>query len=311
MKLRVISAVLLTLATVAVTAIPAYALEPVVVVATDAVEIGPMASTTYLSWTEVDFDRRVPRAAVWVEAIGSDEPFRVNPPGTFAFTGGIDGSTMVYQISDPTPVKPDIAMMDLDTRTSLEVPDGINTRRAEYAPTISANHILFARGIRQGASIILFDTSTGDSEVLYSKRRTQRRLFEIIPTQVNGNFAVWQQVVHRLNGSVVDGDIWLYDIALGTTTKLPTEPRVWEYGPSVSADGTVYFGRSNPNCGEDAEMVERSPDGTETTLYTFPVGEDFSFSSVVDNPNGTVDVYFDQGSCTGDDWGDILKLSGI
>jgi hypothetical protein len=296
---------------VAASATPAHAVEPVVVVATDAVEVGPMASTTYLSWTVVDFERRVPRAAVWVEAIGSDEPFRVNPPGTFAFTGGIDGSTMVYQISDPTPVKPDIAMMDLDTRTAIEVPDGINTRRAEYAPTISGNHILFARGIRGGASVVLFDTSTGDSEVLYTKRQTQRRLFDVIPTQVNGNFAVWQQTVYRMNGSVVQGDIWLYDITLGTATKIPSEPRVWEYGVSVSADGTVYFGRSNPNCGENAEMIERRPDGTETSLYTLPVGEDFSFSSVVDNPNGTVDLYFDQGSCTGADWGDIWKLAGI
>jgi hypothetical protein len=58
-------------------------------------------------------------------------------------------------------------------------------------------------------------------------------------------------------------------------------------------------------------MIERTPDGTETTLYTLPRGEDFSFSSVVDNPNGTVDIYFDQGSCTGSDWGDIWKLPGV
>jgi hypothetical protein len=302
---------LVALGILVTTAIPAYAVEPVVVVGTDDTEIAPAASTTYLSWTEVDFDRRVPRAAVWVQAIGSDEAFRVNPPGTFAFSGGIDGSTMVYQFSDPSEAKPDIAMMDLDTRTALDVPEGVNTRRAEYAATISGTHILFARGVRGGASVILFDTSTGESEVLYTRRRTDRRSFDVIPTQVNGNFAVWQQVVHRRNGSVVDGDIWLHDIATGTTMRIPSEPQVWEYGPSVSADGTVYFGRSNPNCGENAELIERLPDGTETTLYTPPIGEDFGVSFAVDNANGTTDVYFDMGSCTGDDLADIWKLPGV
>jgi hypothetical protein len=86
---------------------------------------------------------------------------------------------------------------------------------------------------------------------------------------------------------------------------------VWEYGASVSADGTVYFGRSNPSCGENAELVQRTPDGMETTVYAFPLGEDFTFSSVVDNQDGTVDIYFDQGSCTGADWGDIWKLPGV
>jgi hypothetical protein len=311
MKARLSFTSLIAFVTLVVSAIPAYAVEPVVVVDTDAVEVAPAASSTYLSWTVVDFDRRVPRAAVWVQAIGSDEPFRVNPPGTFAFSGGIDGSTMVYQISDPRDARPDIAMMDLDTRTPLEVPEGINTRRVEYAASISGDHILFARGIRNGATVVLFDTSTGESEVLYTKRHTERRSYDVIPTQVNGNFAVWQQTAYRSNGRVIDGDVWLHDIALGTTTRIPTERGIWEYGSSVSADGTMYFGRSNPNCGEDAEIVERQPEGTESVLYTFPIGEDFSFSFAVDDTNGTSDVYFDGGSCEGEDWGDIWKLPGV
>jgi hypothetical protein len=159
--------------------------------------------------------------------------------------------------------------------------------------------------------VVLFDTSTGGSEILYAKRNTERRFFDVVPTQVNGNFAVWQQVAHRSSGRVIDGDIWLYDIAQGTTTKIPTERRVWEYGASVSADGTVYFGRSSPACGEDAEIIERQPDGTESVLFTFPIGVDFGFSFAVDNPDGSTDVYFDAGSCAGEDWGDIWKLPGV
>jgi hypothetical protein len=253
----------------------------------------------------------VPRAAVWVQPIGSDEAFRVNPPGTFAFTGGVDGSTMVYQLSDPREAKPDLAMMDLDTRTALDVPEGVNTRRVEYAPTISGDHILFGRGIRRGASVVLFDTSTGESEVLYARRHTDRRSFDVVPTQVNGNFAVWQQAIYNARGRFLGGDVWLYDIAAGSSTRIPSDREVWEYGPSVSADGTMYFGRSNLSCGENAEVIQRLPDGSESTLYTMRSGEDFNFSFAVDDTNGTTDVYFDMGSCTGDDWGNIWKLPGV
>jgi hypothetical protein len=57
--------------------------------------------------------------------------------------------------------------------------------------------------------------------------------------------------------------------------------------------------------------VQRAPDGTETVIYTFPQGRDFSFSFAADNADGTTDVYFDRGSCRGADFGDIVVLPGI
>lgn len=310
MKARLLLALVCALVTFVATATPAAAVEPVVVVNTDKPEIGAAASTTFLAWIVFAPNH----ANVRAQQIGSDTSFRVNPSGTNAFTGGIDGSTFIYELSAPGE-RPDLAMLDLSTRTELDVPDGVNTNAAEFSPTISGSHLLFGRGIRPGAgSIVLFDTSTSTSQVLYSKTETDRREFFILPTQVNGNYAVWQQVViSKKTGQRVRGDIFLYDIAAATTTKIPdadTE-RPLQYGPSVDADGVMYFGRSSNACGENAQLISRELDGTEAVLYEFRTNRDFGFSVAVDNANNTTDVYFDRGSCRGLDFGDIVKLPGV
>ena len=73
----------------------------------------------------------------------------------------------------------------------------------------------------------------------------------------------------------------------------------------------MYFGRSSFACGENAQLVSRQLDGTETVLYEFPTNRDFGFSSAVDNANNTTDVYFDRANCRGADFGDIVKLAGV
>jgi len=135
-----------------------------------------------------------------------------------------------------------------------------------------------------------------------------------LPIQVNGNYAVWEQAeIKRKTGEVISADIVLYDIAAATATKLPkTDPeRPSLYGPSVDQDGTVYFGRSSFACGENAQLVSRQLDGTETVLIEFPTHKDFRFTNAVDNPDDTTDVYFDRANCRGNDFGDIWKLPGV
>lgn len=310
MKPRLLLALACALGTFVATAAPAVAVEPVVVVDTDKPEIGPAASTTYLAWIVVTPNNHPNVRAM---AIGDDTSFRVNPKGTGAFTGGIDGSTLIYEWFTPDR-KSDLAMVDLSTRTELDVPDGVNTNTEEFSPSISGSHLLFGRGIRHGASIVLFDTSSATSEVIYSKTDTDRRSFFILPIQVNGNYAVWQQATFsKRTEQVISADVFLYDIAAATTTKIAkTDPdRPSLYGPSVDQDGVVYFGRSSFACGENAQLVSRQLDGTETVLYEFPTNRDFGFSGAVDNADNTTDVYFDRANCRGADFGDIVKLAGV
>jgi hypothetical protein len=208
----------------------------------------------------------------------------------------------------------DLAMLDLATQTELEVPEGVNTNAAEFSPRISGSHLLFVRWIRY-PSIVLFDTSTSTSQVLYSKKATDRRYFGIDSTQVNGNYAVWEQTVFSNALEHIRNDVFLYDIAAATTTKIPNADteRPDQYGPSVDADGTMYFGRRSA-CGENAQLISRELDGTEAVLYEFQTNRDFGFSVAVDNANNTTDVYFDRGSrrsCLGSASGDIVKLPGV
>ena len=311
MKARLVVALACVMGTFVTTAAPAFAVEPVVVVDTDKLEHGPAASTTYLAW--IEFSGKNFHPNVRAEAIGDDTSFRVNPKGTGAYTGGIDGSTLIYEQFSETQ-KSDLVMVDLSTQMELEVPDAVNTDAWEFAPSISGSHLLFGRTIRHGEEMILFDTSTDTSQVIATVTSTERRRKGVLPLQVNGNYAVWEQsVITRKTGELISRDIILYDIAAATTTKLPkTDPeRPSLYGPSVDQNGTVYFGRSSGVCGENAQLVSRQLDSTETVLYAFPTNKDFRFSSAVDNPDNTTDVYFDRFNCRRDDSGDIWKLPSV
>jgi hypothetical protein len=308
MKARVLLALACGLGTFVATATPAFAVQPVVVVDTDRPEVAPAASTTFLAWTV--YPRTPGKVNIRAQEIGGNTSFRVNPPGTVAESGGIDGSTLIYDVNFG-----DLAMLDLATQTELDVPDGVNTNAAEFSPRISGSHLLFAREIRY-PSIVLFDTSTSTSQVLYSRRERPRREFVVVPGQVNGNYAVWQRTVYSNSGEQIRNDVFLYDIAAATTTKIPNADteRPHQYGPSVEADGTMFFGRSSNACGKNAQLISRELDGTETVLYEFQPNRDFVHSVAVDNANNTTDVYFDRGSwtsCLGSASGDIVKLPGV
>lgn len=289
-------------------ATPAVAGTPELVVSTEKWEFGPAASSTYLAWTVARISGNGFHSNVYAQAIGSDQPFRVNPDGTEALTGGIDGSTLAYEREG------DIALFDLSTQTELDIPDGVNRpNTAEYSPSISGDHLLFVRIQRQRNSVVLFDLSAGTSQVLYSKPNTDRRYYILYAGQVNGNYAAWGRDTRSVqDDSLLSANVWRHDIASDSTTKLPNPDGTLQYASSVSADGTVYFGRSGFGCGVDTLLIGRTLDGDESVLHDFPNGRDFAVSNAVDNPGGTTDVYFDPGRCRGDPPNqDIWRLPNV
>lgn len=291
------------LAMVVASATPAIAGVPEVVVGTERWELEPAASSTFEAWTEARIGRSGFRSNVYARAIGSGDRFKVNPAGTGAFTGGIDGSTLTYDRDG------DIALFDLSTRTELDVPNGVNTARGtEFSPSISGPHLLFVRFRGERSTVVLFDMPAGTSTVLYSKANTDRRFFNVYVGQVNGNYAVWHQDTYSVqNDALLDADVYLHDIAAKTTARLANPQGTVQYGPSVSADGTVYFGRSGFGCGLNTQLVQQTLDGTESVLYDFPNGLDFASSYARDD--GTTDAYFDRGRCREDPPNqDILRV---
>jgi hypothetical protein len=291
-------------ATVVASATPAVAGAPEVVVGTERWELEPAASAAFEAWTEARIGRNGFRSNVYARAIGGDR-FKVNASGTSAFTGGIDGSTLVYDIDG------DIALFDLATRTELPVPDGVNTRAFEYSASISGQHLMFVRVRRDRSTVVLFEIPTGTSTVVYTKSNTDRRFFNVYVGQVNGNYAVWNQDTYSVRAdALVDADVFFHDIAGKTTAKLANPQGTVQYGPSVSANGTVYLGRSGFGCGLDTQLVQQTLDGTETILYDFPNGRDFASSYA--NDDGTTDVYFDRGNCRDDPPNqDILRVPAV
>ena len=303
MKVRAGLVAICVLATVAVSTTPASAVTPVVVVASRANEYRPAASTTFLAWTKVlrDYSGRV-----MAEAIGGS-PFRVSAKGANASTGGIDGSTLMYEQGG------DIALFDLSTKTALPVPDGVNTKAFELALGISGTHLLFYRAPSQSRySIVLFNTATGTSLVLYSHKDTSRRFAYLQAGQLNGNYAVWDQwVLSTPDFAPIRCDVTVYDIAAATSTKVPNPGKRCLSGPAVSADGTLYFDRAGLGCGQHARIIEQPLGGTGSVLYSLPNGHDYSGAVAVDNGDGTTDVYFDPADCFGQRNEDIWKLPGV
>jgi hypothetical protein len=293
-------------ATIVASATPASAGAPEAVVATERWEFEPAASSTFEAWTEGRIGRGGFHSNVYARAIGG-ERFKVSPAGTgVAFTGGIDGSTLAYDRDG------DIALFDLGTRTELDVPNGVNTERgAEFSPSISGSHLLFVRSRGNRSSVVLFDMPAGTSTVLYSKANTDRRFFNVFVGQVNGNYAVWHQdTFSARDDALLDADVYFHDIAGKATARLANPQGTVQYGPSVSADGTVYFGRSGFGCGLDVQLVRQTLAGTESILYEFPNGRDFASSYALDD--GTGEVYFDRGRCREDPPNqDILKVPAV
>jgi hypothetical protein len=205
------------------------------------------------------------RSSVMAQAIGTGSSFRVSAKGSIASTGGIEGSTLAYSQGG------DIALIDLSTQTALPVPDGVNSKAAEYDVSMSGTSRLFARQARPHSySVVLFDTSSGTTQVIYSHRDTPNRRAFLVTDQLNGNFAVWDQDVYNRKFVEVRCNVWMYDIAQGTTTKLPSSDGVCQYGAGVSSDGTLYFGRSRMRCGQNAQVVMLPLGGSESVLYSLP-----------------------------------------
>ena len=88
MRVRLLFCVASALGTTLVSATPALAVEPVVVVASERPEYGPAASTTYLAWTVIRYGLFFPHYSVRAQAIGSDTSFRVNPKGRTPVSAG-------------------------------------------------------------------------------------------------------------------------------------------------------------------------------------------------------------------------------
>ncbi|MEP7060426.1 MAG: hypothetical protein ABI828_06810 [Actinomycetota bacterium] len=227
---------------------------------------------------------------------------KMNANGSFGYAGGIssDGSTAVFQ--QVTNGKSDIELYDIATHTVSAPSQGVNTRRWEWGPTIDGNYLLFARNDQTSTfppdEIVLYDLGTHVSTVLATngsrKGYTQSG-------QISGDFAVYENCSARVC------NVFRYQISTQTTIKLPNPHDKVNYGASVDTSGTVFYGRSGVGCGTHARLLKWAPgDLTPTTLFTPPVGQDFT-STFTETTVGGDELFFDRVKCSNQSW-DIYKI---
>jgi len=218
--------------------------------------------------------------------------WKVNTRG-MAWPGGIDGTTMIYQ--QDYRGNSDLHLIDLGTKVR-SLPDGVNSAKWEWRPTISNGWILFGRiwGSRPVKySIVLHNENTSENRVLETRRTRPARGLD--PGQVNGDFATWD-VYSTRTGS---GTVRLYQISTSTTTSLPLPRGKAQYAPSVLADGTFFFVRADAGvCGRHVSLWEHTGGGN-VVLARLPPGYDVDRTyAVSEGGSESTSVYFDRVRCS-------------
>jgi hypothetical protein len=270
---------------------------------TTAHEQAPAASVNWFAWTQRPF-AHPGRVKVYAQAMPYTvtQPFRVNPAGTTAWTGGIDGNTLVYQLVNNN--RSNIRLFDLGLKTDAPATP-VNTRQWEWHPTISTDSaneqwILFGRqNLGTGVQRVLAtNLDSGETRAL---ARVDRFRYSAIPGQVNGDWATWTVCRPRCNVRFVD----LSASSPPATVPKPTAV-THQYASSVTADGIVYFVRSGNGCGNEVRIVRYDPINLRQPVSSPPAGRDIFFSYVSDEAPGN-HVYYDQVVCSNGRW-NIFKV---
>ena len=220
--------------------------------------------------------------------------FRVSPPGTNGFAGGVDGTRLVYQVWRGK--SSDLRLYDLARRRQISSLGRLNTPGWEWRPTLSEGRVLFSRYRGSRELVVLHTLRTGRERILAN---VSLRAQQAVAGQLSGQYAVWSQCyrscsVHRMN------------LATGQKVIVPGPKGRLDYAPAVTRAGVVYFGRSALGCGADASIMRYS-EGRVTEIQDLPLGQDvFTIYAVP----GTDEVLYDRVKCRTDAW-DVLRFRDV
>ena len=259
------------------------------VITTKADEFNPAATDTYIAWNVYSNKHYV----VYAKQFGGSR-FRVNPTGTEGWVGSIEGTTLIYQQYVPSKGRSDIYSYDLASKTRSKIGKPVSTDRWEYDPAGSGDWVMYARYFRNAdRKIYLYNTTTHDLRPVAS---TSGRRWILRSSQVSGNYAVWEKTEVR-HGRLAGCNVFLYDIAGDTTTKLDNPNARCQYGPAVNPAGTVFFARSGLGCGKNVVLREQALASSATNFANLSDGHDVFSLYAVDNGDTTTDVYYDPYKC--------------
>lgn len=253
---------------------------------TAAYEIHPVAGSGYLAWARLRLSNH--RYDTYV-ARGRGRPIRVNPPGTSAVPGGIDGSTLAYAQRSRTH-RSSLMLYDLRTNERRLVKLASNVRCSPNCtifgpPSISGDWLLYSyRGaLGYSSSVELRSLSRGRELTLDSGAN-------VTAGQVSGRYAVWTACEQ---GSC---HVRMYDIVTGSTTTLPAGRQA--FAPSVTPVGTVYLTRQE--CGGELVRIPLGGPPEEIGQGNGGIGSTYALRL----KDKTI-VYVEEGRCEDGDDSDI------
>jgi hypothetical protein len=254
-----------------------------------AYEVEPALGDGYFAWAQAS-ESHPNHFNVFVRPDGSSR-YRVNPAGTEAFAGDIDGTTLVFgQL--PRPNHPGgVELYGLVTKVASSPPPGVNTRRNhEAGPKVSGEKLLFARYSNSGGKIFVFDLATHERTLLDSIASPPGY---VQTGDVEGNLAAWIRCRRFAHCQT-----FVYDLAAETKTRVPNPQHRSQYAVSLADDGTVYFGEStNINCGDSLAIWRYDVGGAREKLFGFRRNRDIAVTTPGETLDGSTTVYYDRFNC--------------
>lgn len=259
-----------------------------------------VASTRYLAWSQTS-PRRPGHGNVYVKQRGAGDRVRVNARGTEGSLGAIDGRRLVFQqfrgsVDDGSS---SIKIANLATGKK-RTPREVNSRHWDFWPALDGRWMLHGRtnADKGTTKVLLTNLRTGKTRTLERSRASTY----LQPGQINGKYAVWMK--WKSGGK---GKIFIHNLETRRTKRLPDGGK-WNWGPSVSRRGVVYFARSGRNCGSDVRILRWKKGRGTKRLIALPNGVDTGDSYVARNADGDTEVYYTRVVCEPNFEGDGYKL---
>jgi hypothetical protein len=271
------------------------------VLITAASEEGPAASGRWLAWMQsAGINPSPPRSTTDVFVRSGRRTFRVNPRGTHALTGGIDGRTLVLQITQGGRSR--LARYNLATRRLRYLPSFVNDGSWLWRPDIDGHRILYGAIVPGRAQILAYEIRianlrSGSVRVLL---RLDGHANYAAPGQLRGNWATWVSCPDNVC------NVWRENLATGRAESAPDPSYVShsQFGPAVDRRGVVYFGRALASCG-GGEI--RRWDGRHNSLVLrLPADVAFQYSYLAKD---AVTLYYDLVGCTRTARSDIYSVN--
>jgi hypothetical protein len=264
-------------------------------------EEGPAASDHSLAWMQSRGVNPVPpRSSTNVFVRTGGRTVRVNPPGTHAQTGGIDGRWLVLQVSSNGRSR--LARYDLKEHRLSYLPAFVNDGAWLWRPDIDGHRILYGAIVPGHSQSLRYEIRLADL-----RKRSVRTLARldghadyVAPGQLRGAWATWVSCPDNVC------NVWRQNLNAGHAEAAPDPDylRHSQFGPAVDGRGAVYFGRVLSPC--DNGEIRRWDGAHNRRVVRLPAHVAFQYAYLAKRSDT---LYFDLVGCARSARSDIYAAS--